>query len=102
MNHPSRGEMIDELSGWNVGAGIVTMALFPFALPGIVLAVAAALPLLALALPLLLIAGIGVGIFRLVHALGRLVDGFRRPEPAGSETAPVRPVARVGMKPSRP
>ncbi|MFL5892135.1 MAG: hypothetical protein ACJ75I_05270 [Solirubrobacterales bacterium] len=102
MNHPSRGEMIDELSSWNVGAGIVTMALFPFALPGIVLAVAAALPLLALALPLVLIGGIGIGALRFVHAIGRLVEGFRRHEPAGRETAPVRPVARMGMKLSRP
>jgi hypothetical protein len=78
------------------------MALFPLALPGIILAVAAALPLLALTLPLALIGGIGVGAFRLARALGRLVDGFRRREPADGEAASIRSVARMRMKLSRP
>jgi hypothetical protein len=90
MNHPSRGELIDELSSWNVGGGIVTMALFPLALPGLVLALAAALPLLALAIPVLVIAGIGVGAFRLVRGLGRLAGRFRRRERSRDAEVPPR------------
>lgn len=98
MNHPSRGEMFDELSNWNVGAGIVTMALFPLALPGIILAAALALPLLALALPLLLIGGIGVGAFRVGRGLGRLigrlVGGLRRREQTPAEAVPAPPAPK--------
>ena len=50
MNDTSRGEILDEASNWIVGGGIVTMALFPLALPGIILTVAAAIPLAAAAL----------------------------------------------------
>ena len=94
MNDTSRGEILDEASNWIVGGGIVTMALFPLALPGIVLAVAAAIPLVALALPVLLICSVGVAALRLVRSVGRLVAGSRRRhEPAGSEVIRVRPAA---------
>jgi len=78
MKGPSRGEVFDELSNWNVGAGIVTMALFPLALPGIILLLVAAIPLLALAIPFLLIGGLLVGIARLARSLARMVEGLRR------------------------
>lgn len=96
MDHPSRGEMVDELSSWNVGAGILTMSLFPLALPGIVLLLVAAIPLLALALPLLVIGGVGIGVFRLMRGFARVASGlrFRRRVRAGGEAVPVRPVAR--------
>ena len=79
MDHPSRGEVIDELSNWNVGAGILTMSLFPLALPGIVLLLAAAIPLLALAVPFLLIGALAVGVARLARRLARLAGRLRRP-----------------------
>jgi len=47
---------MNETIGWTVGLGMVTMVLFPFALPGIALTVVALLPLLALALPVALVA----------------------------------------------
>jgi hypothetical protein len=97
MNGTSRGEIVDEASNWLVGGGIVTMALFPLALPGIALAVIAAIPLLALALPVLLIWGMAVAASRLVRGVARLVTRpRRRREPAGSEASEVmriRPAA---------
>ena len=47
---------VAETTGWFVGLGMVTMVLFPFALPGIALAVVAVLPLALLALPVALVA----------------------------------------------
>jgi hypothetical protein len=78
MNGTSRGEIIDEASNWLVGGGIVTMALFPLALPGIVLLVVAAMPLLALAVPFLLIGALAVGIARLARGLARMAGRLRR------------------------
>jgi hypothetical protein len=92
MNDISRGEIFDEASNWIVGGGIVTMALFPLALPGIALAAVAAIPLLVLALPVLLIWGLDVAASRLAHGLGRLVSGLRRRrEPADRQVVRVRP-----------
>jgi hypothetical protein len=66
---PTAAEYIDEGSRWNVGAGIVTMALFPFALPGIVLIAALALPFLAVGLVGALLVGLVVLPLRAVRAL---------------------------------
>ena len=60
MNGTTRGEIVDEASNWLVGGGIVTMALFPLALPGIALLAVAAIPVVALAVPLLLIGGLAL------------------------------------------
>jgi hypothetical protein len=97
MDGLSRAEMVDEASRWLVGGGIVTMALAPLALPGIALALVAAIPLVALALPLLLIAGVGVGTLRLFRAVARGVSGLRRRERAAGKVTLVTPVAgRLG------
>jgi hypothetical protein len=67
---PSRAEVIDEVSKWGVGAGILVVALAPLAIPILVLTLAALLPLLVLAIPLALIAG-------LLYLPVRLVRGLR-------------------------
>jgi hypothetical protein len=89
MNGIRRGEIVDEASNWLVGGGIVTMALFPLALPGIALLLIAALPLVALALPFLLIWGIGVAVLHLVRGLGRRATGLQRRERAETQPAQV-------------
>ena len=86
----SAAEVADELSAWAVGAGIVTMALFPFALPILVLTGVALLPFLlvplgaglavaAVAVPALLVRG-------LVRRIGAALQSSRgaehRPSPA--------------------
>jgi hypothetical protein len=65
----SHNEALDEASKWLVGGGILTLALAPLALPGLVLAALLALPLLLLVLP---IAAIG-GAAMLLYAVGRRV-----------------------------
>jgi hypothetical protein len=69
-------EMVDEASTWLVGGGIVTLALFPLALPAIVLLAIAALPLLLVAAVGAVVAGMIVVPVRLVgSALGALRNG---------------------------
>jgi hypothetical protein len=65
----SNNEALDEASKWLVGGGILTLALAPLALPGVVLVAVLALAFLLLALP---IAAIG-GAAMLLYAVGRRV-----------------------------
>jgi hypothetical protein len=58
---PSSAEVATEVNGLLVGLGILTMTLFPFALPGLLLALPLALlvaPLALVAVAVLLVAGI--------------------------------------------
>jgi len=93
MNRTSRGEIVDEASNWLLGGGIVTMALFPLALPWIALTVVAAIPLLALAFPALLIWWMAVAVSRLVRGVRRLVTELRRHEQADREAMRITPAA---------
>ena len=93
MNDTSRGQIVDEASNWIVGGGIVTMALFPLALPGIILAVAAAIPLVAVALAIALVAGAVVAPVWLVRRLARKMIGLARGERTDSDLVPVTPAA---------
>ena len=68
---PGRAEVIDEVSKWTVGAGIVVVALAPLAIPILVLTGVALLPLLLPVIPLALIAGI-------VYLPVKIVRGLRR------------------------
>ena len=75
---PSPPEVATEVSGLLVGLGIVTMALSPFALPGLVLALPLVIPLVPLALlagALWLLARLVVLPFRLVRSLVRSESG---------------------------
>lgn len=70
-----RAEVADEISKWTVGGGIITMALFPLALPIIALTALAALPLLVPALA----AGVLIGLIAAPIMLGRrAVRALRR------------------------
>lgn len=75
MNNESRArqraEVIDEVSKWTVGAGILTVALAPLALPILVLTAVALLPLLVPVLALGLVAGV-------LYLPVRVVRGIRR------------------------
>jgi hypothetical protein len=88
MNDTSPAEIFDEASNWIVGGGIVTMALFPLALPGVILTVAAAIPLAAVVLAVALVAGAVIVPVLLVRALTRRVIGLVRPERTVSEPVP--------------
>jgi membrane protein implicated in regulation of membrane protease activity len=86
MNDTTPGELFDEASNWAVGGGIVTLALFPLALPGIILAVAAAIPLLAVVLGLALVVGAVAVPVLLARALVRRVRALRVRRPQAGET----------------
>ena len=87
-----RAEVIDEVSKWGVGAGIVTVALAPLAIPILVLTAAFVLPLLLPVIPLALIAGLVYLPIKIVRGVrGRLARRRAADEQVlvGVELAPV-------------
>jgi len=68
---------MNETIGWMVGLGMVTMVLFPFALPGIALVVVALLPLLAITVPLALVAALVAAPILAVRGLRRRAESRR-------------------------
>lgn len=92
---PSRAEIADEAYKWTVGGGIITVALFPLALPIIALTAVAVLPLLLIVLvPALLVAAVAVPIL-----LVRRVVRRRAPQPAArsSMVSPPSPSGRASL-----
>ena len=69
------GDVITAAAGWLVAMGIVTMALFPFAIPAIVLTVAAVVPLVLLGVVAGLLAAVAAAPVVAVRRLGRRVSG---------------------------
>ncbi len=80
------GEALLVVSTWTVGVAIVVMALFPFAIPFLILLLAAGLPLVLLALPVAALAAIWIG----ARAVVRRVRGLRRDRPSRPSPAPSR------------
>jgi hypothetical protein len=76
---PRAIDFVDELSGWNVGAGVVVMALFPLALPLIALTAFALLPLLLPLLAVALVAAVVTVPVLVVRRLGRWAFRAFRP-----------------------
>ena len=74
----ARAELSDEISKWTVGWGIVGMALFPFALPIVILTGVALLPLIVPLLALALLAGVLALPVMLLRKLGRSAARLRR------------------------
>jgi hypothetical protein len=77
----TRDEAIEEASKWGVGLGIVGIALFPLALPIVILTLVALLPL---ALPLVALALVGAVVAAPVMLVRRLVRRRRPLEGAGA------------------
>jgi hypothetical protein len=94
MNANTRAEVIDEASKWNVGAGVVIMALFPLALPLLVLTVVATIPLVLIALAGALVVAAAAAPVLLVWSLGRrAMRALRSPRTAPSGGPPSRSVS---------
>jgi hypothetical protein len=87
-NHPSPSEVLSEYAGWAFVLGVVTMSLFPLALPVLLFGLLALPLLLPLAVPLLL-----YGMYRLVR---RYVAG-RRARISPSKTSTARPPTRTSF-----
>jgi hypothetical protein len=86
---PSPAEVTTEVSGLLGGLGIITMALFPFALPGLLLALPLVIlvaPLALVAMAVLLLRAILILPFRLARAFVRSRSG-REPAAGSPGTA---------------
>jgi hypothetical protein len=92
-------EVIDEVSKWGVGLGILTMALAPLSIPFVLLTAVAVIPLVAPVLAL----GVAVGVvavpFLLIRGLGRrLIASRRQTRDTQEGRAPVAPTTgRLGV-----
>jgi hypothetical protein len=86
-----RTEVIDEVSKWGVGAGILVVALAPLAIPILVLTGATLVLLLVPAIPLVLIAGL---VYLPVRVIRRLRN---RRRPLGRGTAEEEVLGRVEL-----
>jgi hypothetical protein len=84
----SKVEIAEEISKWTVGGGIVTLALFPLAVPLLVLTAVAALPLVLIPLAGALAAGVVAVPVLLVLALGRRAVRALRPARTAEEASP--------------
>ena len=87
-NHPSPSEVLSELAGWAFVLGVVTMSLFPFALPVLVFGLLALPLLLPLLVPLLL--------YGMVALVRRYFAG-RRARISPSKTSTARPPTRTSF-----
>jgi hypothetical protein len=74
----SSTEVLDTASQFLVGGGILTMALFPLAIPIIALLIVAALPLLAAGAAVAIIGAILAAPFFLIRSLLRRLGTIRR------------------------
>jgi hypothetical protein len=86
-----RAEIVDEVSKWGVGGGILLTALAPLALPILILTIVALLPLAVPVLALGLVAGVVAAPVLLVRKLARSLSRRRPPRteaPAQPEPAP--------------
>jgi hypothetical protein len=69
-SQPETESMLQTLSAFNVGLGVISFALFPFLLPGLAILALFALPLLPL-IPLVLVGWLVVQLFRTVRSRSR-------------------------------
>ena len=72
---------MSETFGWIIGLGVVTLALFPFAPPGIALTIAALLPLLLLAIPVAVVTAIVALSTLALRGAGRAIGTIRAERP---------------------
>jgi len=68
---PTSAELVDEASNWAVGGGVITLALFPLAIPGLIILLIGAIPLLLLAVPVGLLVALVVLPMLVVRGLVR-------------------------------
>jgi len=87
---PTPAEVVQEVGAWTVGGGIIIMALFPLALPLIILTVASVIPLLVAALALGLVAAVVASAVTLLRRLGRAIRPHR--DAGRRQSAPPRAV----------
>ncbi len=90
----SRLELVDEVSKWGVGGGILLTALAPLALPILILTIVALLPLAVPVIALALVGGVIALSVMLLRRLGRAIGRVRPPRRRPAQPAP-RTVGQV-------
>ena len=68
---PTRTELTNEASAWLVGGGVISVALFPLALPALILTVLAVITFLVPAIVAGLLVAVGALSIRLIRGLAR-------------------------------
>lgn len=79
----SRAETVNGVAAAATGLGVVTFALFPLAVPIVILTVVATLPLVLPLVPLAALGAILYAVWVGVRAVGRVVRRLRRPSRKG-------------------
>jgi hypothetical protein len=93
---PRPAELADEASNWVVGGGMITLALFPLALPALVLLAIGLIPFLIPALAAgVLLAGLALP-FLLIRGVLRRVLRARRPRRAAVPRPQASRLSRAG------
>ena len=78
-SQPETESMLQTLSAFNVGLGVISFALFPFLLPGIAILALFALPLLPL-IPLVLVGWLALRVWkRITSSSGRRAEATTMP-----------------------
>jgi hypothetical protein len=79
--NPTAGDLVEEASAWAVGGGVLTFALFPFALPILLLTVAFVLPFALAGLAIALVLSMVSAPILLVRRLRSAMDRGRPADP---------------------
>jgi hypothetical protein len=80
----SRSEVVDEISKWTVGLGVITIALFPLAIPFLILTSVAVIPLVVPVVAIALVAAVVAVPVLLLRGLGRRLSARVSSARAGS------------------
>jgi hypothetical protein len=97
----SRDELLTVASGWLVGGGLITMVLFPLAIPILVLTAIAVLPFVLVPLAVALAIAVVAVPFLLVLRLGRSAKRALRPTPIAERSRPKSRTGPAGFAPAR-
>jgi hypothetical protein len=100
-NNSSVGDVVNGAGEWLVALGTLTMTLFPFAVPGIVLTLAAVVPLVLLTMVLGLLAAVAAAPVLVIRAALRRGGRARVGAAAGTVRGPRASGCLEGQTPHR-
>jgi hypothetical protein len=88
--NPTASDVVEEASAWAIGGGVLTFALFPFALPILLLTVAFALPFALAGLAIALVVAVVAAPILLVRRLRSALDRGAPADPDPQTPSPTR------------
>jgi hypothetical protein len=87
--NPTASDVVEEVSAWAFGGGVLTFALFPFALPILLLTVAFVLPFALAGLAIALVVAVVAGPILLVRRLRSAMDRGAQADPHPQTPLPI-------------